>query len=206
MAAKEKQSNDATRTMRMPSSLLEQSDALFAKLGLSFSEAVRMFLEEAVKTGKIPFRPMAENTVRKKALMREREEDYLDSILNRNKTLLDRLFSSFMPESSGEMSDEGLRDWGNRSGFPKTISLTTLAELYDSKLFAQEPWSGELNYKENVDENNAFDMIMLTKAQTGNIEANLDDTRRKLLTNALNYYINCNADDTDDTDKEDDYE
>ena len=202
MAAKEKQANDATRTMRMPTALLEQSDETFAKLGLSFSEAVRMFLEETVKAGKLPFRPTPDNTERKKAVMRSREEAYLNGILDPNRTMLESLFKECMPESSKELTDENLRDWGIRSGLPKSLSLTTLAELYDSKLFAKEPWSGDLDYQGSGDDHDPLYLMMVMRAQTGNIAANLEATRQKLLVNAMNQYLNCDVreDEEDDDD------
>jgi DNA-damage-inducible protein J len=43
---------------RVSPELKEQAEAVFAALGLSTSDAIRMFLQQAVNTGGLPFQPM----------------------------------------------------------------------------------------------------------------------------------------------------
>ncbi len=42
---------------RISPELKQQADTLFAALGLSTSDAIRMFLHQAVNTGGLPFQP-----------------------------------------------------------------------------------------------------------------------------------------------------
>lgn len=44
---------------RVPGSLKEEAEALFADMGLNLSDAIRMFLQQSVNEGGIPFRPRA---------------------------------------------------------------------------------------------------------------------------------------------------
>jgi DNA-damage-inducible protein J len=48
-----------TVTARITPELKEQADAVFAAIGLSTSDAIRVFLQQAVNTGGLPFQPVA---------------------------------------------------------------------------------------------------------------------------------------------------
>ena len=43
---------------RVSPELKEQAEAVFAALGLSTADAIRMFLQQAVNTGGLPFQPI----------------------------------------------------------------------------------------------------------------------------------------------------
>ncbi len=48
---------DATCQIRMDSHLKAQVEELYRNMGTSFSEAVRMFAQQSVREGRMPFRP-----------------------------------------------------------------------------------------------------------------------------------------------------
>lgn len=49
--------SSVTIKSRVSPELKEQAEVLFAALGLSTSDAIRMFLQQSVNTGGLPFRP-----------------------------------------------------------------------------------------------------------------------------------------------------
>ena len=54
--------------------------------------------------------------------------------------LLDCIFGT--EKQASDMSNAALRDWASSWGLPETLSIATLADLYESKLFGQDPWDG----------------------------------------------------------------
>ncbi len=48
---------DATCQIRMDGELKSQVEALYRDLGTSFAEAVRIFAQQSVREGRMPFRP-----------------------------------------------------------------------------------------------------------------------------------------------------
>ena len=48
---------DATLQIRIDSAVKEQVEALYRSLGTSFAEAVRMFAQQSLQEGGMPFRP-----------------------------------------------------------------------------------------------------------------------------------------------------
>ena len=48
---------DATCQIRMDGELKAQVEALYREMGTSFSEAVRIFAQQSVREGRMPFRP-----------------------------------------------------------------------------------------------------------------------------------------------------
>ena len=48
---------DATMQIRMDKELKEQVEALYRSMGTSFAEAVRMFAQQSLRDGGMPFRP-----------------------------------------------------------------------------------------------------------------------------------------------------
>jgi len=48
---------DATMQVRMDSQLKEKVEKLYKDMGTTFSEAVRMFAQQSVAEGRMPFRP-----------------------------------------------------------------------------------------------------------------------------------------------------
>jgi addiction module RelB/DinJ family antitoxin len=48
---------DATLQIRIDSAVKEQVEALYRNLGTSFAEAVRMFAQQSLQEGGMPFRP-----------------------------------------------------------------------------------------------------------------------------------------------------
>lgn len=51
--------SSVTIQSRVSPELKKQADAVFAALGLTTSDAIRMFLQQAVNTGGLPFQPTA---------------------------------------------------------------------------------------------------------------------------------------------------
>lgn len=51
--------SSVTIQSRVSPELKKQADAVFAALGLTTSDAIRMFLQQAVNTGGLPFQPIA---------------------------------------------------------------------------------------------------------------------------------------------------
>ena len=48
---------DATLQIRIDSAVKEQVEALYRSMGTSFAEAVRMFAQQSLQEGGMPFRP-----------------------------------------------------------------------------------------------------------------------------------------------------
>lgn len=53
---------DATMQIRMDSALKEKVEKLYKNMGTSFAEAVRMFAQQSVAEGAMPFRPQLQST------------------------------------------------------------------------------------------------------------------------------------------------
>lgn len=51
--------HNVTVTARVTPELKEQAEAVFAAIGLSTSDAIRVFMQQAVNSGGLPFRPVA---------------------------------------------------------------------------------------------------------------------------------------------------
>lgn len=180
--------NDTNRSIRLPEDLAEKAKAVLDGCGLTFSEAVRMFLNETVKAGKLPFRPSQEGTDAKLLAMRKREEAFVGCILGKNDGAEERLLKAiFGQEKATDMTDDQLRDWANMTGLPKTLSITTIEDLFDSGLFARNPWSGNLSV--DIDEDDPAFLSLLTMTQTHNIQTNLESTFKRIHENALNFYV-----------------
>jgi DNA-damage-inducible protein J len=61
---------------RVSPELKEQAEAVFAALGLSTADAIRMFLQQTVNTGGLPFQPTAKRpNAETLEAMRELESD-----------------------------------------------------------------------------------------------------------------------------------
>ena len=50
---------NVTISARITPELKEQAEAVFAAIGLSTSDAIRVFLQQAVNSGGLPFQPVA---------------------------------------------------------------------------------------------------------------------------------------------------
>jgi DNA-damage-inducible protein J len=50
---------NVTIQSRIKPELKEQAEAIFAAIGLSMGDAIRLFLQQAVNTGGLPFQPTA---------------------------------------------------------------------------------------------------------------------------------------------------
>ena len=189
--AKKKTVNDTQRQIRLPSELSQAVDEVLEKLNLSFSEAVRIFLDEMVKTGKLPFRPTMSEEAKDKIAQRKKESDYVDSILGINKrTAEERLLQTLFDEVPGDaMSDGQLLEWGKDTGLPSGLTISTLEDLYNSGLFARHPWWGGINANyRNLDTNSdARTALMIEQVEC--IKENLENTHRTLLNNALSVYL-----------------
>jgi DNA-damage-inducible protein J len=76
--------SNVTIQSRVHPSLKQDAEAVFAAIGLSTSDAIRMFLQQSVNVGGLPFRPVAKQpNAETLAAMRELEEGggkHFDSI------------------------------------------------------------------------------------------------------------------------------
>lgn len=69
-------SNTTNLNIRIDSTLKQESDMLFKKLGLNMSTAINMFLTKCVKTSSIPFK-IEESKPSKELLNALKEVDYM---------------------------------------------------------------------------------------------------------------------------------
>ena len=187
MAAK----NNTVRQVRLPDELVSDVDAVFQNLHISFSEGVRLFLTEVVKQQKLPFRP-SQGSEDNLIEAREKENAYLDQILGTGLSAEERLKRAiFGPENGAEMSDEQLKDWASGVGLPDSLSASTLEELFDSGLFPQNAFTGDVSVDlfSNELEDSAADENILTFAHIENIRSNLDKVADKLKAKAISSYL-----------------
>ncbi len=193
-----KDTKNTIKQFRVSQDLMDDADKVFKKLNLTTSEAIRLFLTETAKKGKLPFRPAEDNEDQKIATMRKEEAEYVDEVLGigRNSRIDRFIRGLYGQETSDDLSDGALKEWGLDSGLPRGLSTQTLAELFDSGLFSTNPWSTknintDMNYMQNLDEETRERSIMLE--QTESIKSNIDETCRKLKDNAISTYLNANV-------------
>lgn len=61
--------------VRVPTEMRQQADAVFAAIGLKTGEAVRVFLQQSINSGGLPFQPHVKTpNAETRAAMRESEE------------------------------------------------------------------------------------------------------------------------------------
>ena len=181
--------NDTVRQVRLPSSLANDAEAVFEKLNITFSEAVRLFLAETAAKGKLPFRP-EEKTGGDLLAMRKTEEAYIDRILGTGKSAEERLKDAiFGPRSGKDMHDEDLRSWGRDIGLGETLSVSALEELYDTGIFPHSVVTGDIDGDFYSDDGDTRFSYLESIRFVENIRANIDKTAEKMKANAISAYL-----------------
>lgn len=137
------------KSFRVPESMFEQANDIFKKEGFSLSEVIRILFQATIREGRVP-RGLSTREMEVKSDAAKTRENYMNSILAKaipnfdGKTteskLLDCIFGT--EKQASDMSNAALRDWASSWGLPETLSVATLADLYESKLFGQDPWDG----------------------------------------------------------------
>lgn len=137
------------KSFRVPESMFEQANDIFKKEGFSLSEVIRILFQATIREGRVP-RGLSTREMEVKSDAAKTRENYMNSILAKaipnfdGKTteskLLDCIFGT--EKQASDMSNAALRDWASSWGLPETLSIATLADLYESKLFGQDPWDG----------------------------------------------------------------
>lgn len=189
---------DTIKQFRVSQELMNDADKIFKKMNLTTSEAIRLFLSETVKKGKLPFRPADDDEIQKMVEMRKEESDYVNEVLGvKGYSGADRLLKwLFGPQSSENISDSALKEWGINSGLPRGLSTQTLAELYDSGMFSTDPWfnkniCSDIKFLQGTD-TETRDRILMAE-QTESIRSNIDEVSRKMKDNAISAYLNTNV-------------
>lgn len=141
--------DSVVKSFRVPESIFEQANEIFKKEGFSASEVIRVLFNATIREGRIP-RGLATREMESQSDAAKIRKEYMDSILARavpgidGKSAEDRLLECIFgrEETVSEMSNASLRDWASRWGLPDTLSVATLADLYESGIFGRDPWGG----------------------------------------------------------------
>lgn len=135
---------NTVKQIRLSQDLFDRANAVFIKKGLSFSEAVRLFLEQTAERKRLPFRPSSGTGKGISASDAEAEARFVSNMLglgngNAEERLLHMIFGE---EKAEDLSDEQLEEWAMRTGLPENMDPATLAELYDRGVFEKNPYRG----------------------------------------------------------------
>lgn len=197
------QEKDGSKTaqVRMTAEMYDEASKVFEQEGYTFSSGIRMMLEAMIAAGKIPFRPDADKIQEaENQKLREKEIGLLDDFLGTSKKtpeerMLKAIFGHVKGETSKDMPDDTLREWGLQCGLPESLSLTALGDLYDSGLFPADPlntgFSMETTPNPDVFEEGArrdsYESMLIGRELEENVIGGLEDTYKKLRRNALKY-------------------
>lgn len=135
---------DTVKQVRLSQDLFDRANEVFIRKGLSFSEAVRLFLEQTAERKRLPFRPSVKPGRGMKSTDAEAEARFVTGMLGiGGGRAEDRLLHLiFGEETSEDLSDDQLEEWAERTGLPKNMDPATLAELYDLGVFEKNPYRG----------------------------------------------------------------
>lgn len=196
--------DSVVKSFRTTEDQFRRADEIFRKEGFSFSEVIRLLFDATIREGRIP-RSLSTRDIEDKLDDSKRREEYIDSVINMavpasqhvgesaEEKLLRIIFGETDPD---KMSNAELREWGNKLGLPDTLSVSTLADLYDCGYFPNDPWGGAYDCIINpettpgsnkLDENLANACIIMKFEE--NIKDNLDQLRRKMQVNAVKYLL-----------------
>ena len=137
------------KSFRVPESMFEQANEIFKKEGFSLSEVIRVLFQATIREGRVP-RGMSTREMETQSDAAKVREDYMNDMLttaipslNKNSIenrILDAIFGK--EQAVSEMSNADLREWASTWGLPDTLSIATLADLYESEMFEEDPWGG----------------------------------------------------------------
>lgn len=137
------------KSFRVPEFMFEQANEIFKKEGFSLSEVIRVLFQATIREGRVP-RGLSTREMETQSDAAKMRDDYMKDMLsaaipslNKNSVeerLLDTIFGK--EQAASEMSNAVLREWASTWGLPDTLSIATLADLYESKMFGEDPWGG----------------------------------------------------------------
>ena len=138
---------NTVKQIRLSQDLFDRANAVFIRKGLSFSEAVRLFLEQTAERKRLPLRPSSKAGRGISPSDAEAEARFVSGMLglgngNAEERLLHMIFGE---ESSEDLSDAQLEEWAMRTGLPENMDPATLAELYDRGVFEKNPYRGSFD-------------------------------------------------------------
>lgn len=182
--------DSVVKSFRVPESMFEQANEIFKKEGFSASEVIRVLFGATIREGRIP-RGLATREMESQSDAAKIRKEYMDSILARaipgidGKSAEDRLLECIFgrEETVSEMSNASLRDWASRWGLPDTLSVATLADLYESGMFGRDPWGGV--YDGMLEETEDFSAEDALFASRENLKHNLGSIMTELEVRSL---------------------
>lgn len=185
------------KSFRVPESMFEQANDIFKKEGFSLSEVIRILFQATIREGRVP-RGLSNREMEVKSDAAKTRENYMNSILAKaipnfdGKTteskLLDCIFGT--EKQASDMSNAALRDWASSWGLPETLSIATLADLYESKLFGPDPWDGVYDKALPDDGNFSTETVVLICKENlkQNLQHIMTDLEIKSMTKLLQDY------------------
>lgn len=146
-AGRKKENFDTVKQIRLSKDLFDRANAVFTRKGISFSEAVRLFLEQTASKKRLPFRAAGIPGYGAKGKTAEEEARFITDMLGIGDGGIEaRLMKTIFGEyTSEDLSDDQLEEWAERTGLPHGMDPATLAELYDSGVFEKDPYSGSFD-------------------------------------------------------------
>lgn len=166
------------KSFRVPEFMFEQANEIFKKEGFSLSEVIRILFQATIKEGRVP-RGLSTREMETQSDAAQIRESYMNGILSKaipnfdGKTVENRLLDCIFGKETqvSDMSNASLREWADNWGLPDTLSIATLADLYESKLFGQDPWDGA--YDEALPSNGNFSPETVVLISKENLKQNL---------------------------------
>lgn len=178
-----------------------QANEIYRSEGFSFSEVIRLLLEATIKEGRIP-RALSTKDIEIASDKSAYREEYIDSILDmalpnpkyKGFSTEEKLLKIIFDESSDskDMTNNVLREWGSKWGFPDNLSVATLADLHDCGLFPKDPWFGDYDYE--IESNSKDEDIMVIMKFRENLKDNLEKVKHSLELKAVKTLMEINND------------
>ena len=188
------------KSFRTDEEQFAQANEIYKSEGFSFSEVIRLLLEATIREGRIP-RALSTKDVEVVSDKSAYREEYVDSILDMalpnpkykglstEERLLRTIFGGNLEAKS--MTNNALREWGDKWGFPDNLSGATLADLHDCGLFPEDPWFGDYDY--DIEDNSKDENMMVILKFRENIRDNLDKIRHTLELKAVKTLMEFNS-------------
>lgn len=185
--------DSVVKSFRTAEAQFNAANEIFKKEGFSFSEVIRLLLEATVREGRIP-RALSTKTMEEMSDKAVYRENYIDRILDMaipnprynsmsaEQKVLRCIFGE--AESSKDMTNASLREWGDKWGLPEEFSIATLADIHDSGFFPEDPWCGDYNYSIDGIGDGLEDTAVIFKFRD-NLKDNLDKIRHKMEVKAV---------------------
>ena len=175
------------KSFRTDEEQFAQANEIYKSEGFSFSEVIRLLLEATIREGRIP-RALSTKDVEVVSDKSAYREEYVDSILDMalpnpkykglstEERLLRTIFGGNLEAKS--MTNNALREWGDKWGFPDNLSVATLADLHDCGLFPEDPWFGDYDYA--IEDNSQNEDMMVILKFRENVRSNLEKVKHTL--------------------------